>query len=326
MTQPSFVNANFHSLSGQNLHDMQSSEKYKAYRKHWKEWPDQAFVGPFPLHMDLETTSACNLRCPFCASTQNERLSKGRMDFDLYAKIIQEGAKKGLCAIKYNYRGEPLLHPRLVEMVALAKQVGILDVYFNTNGALLTPAIAQGLIEAGLDRISISFEGFEKDFYERQRVGAVFEKTLENIEMLRQMKKKLGRKNPLIRVQTVALPELQGKLDQYNAFWKDRVDEVAYLDFKDVQHPAKGVVSSWRCPPLWHRMCVTWDGRILPCHHDDRHELELGNARDMTIEEAWKHPRLTEWRRQHIEGQAHCISACDGCVLRDSEIKKTLSI
>jgi MoaA/NifB/PqqE/SkfB family radical SAM enzyme len=41
-------------------------KEYKEYRKKWKEYPEKRIVGEFPLHVDVESTNACNLRCVMC--------------------------------------------------------------------------------------------------------------------------------------------------------------------------------------------------------------------------------------------------------------------
>ena len=152
-------NTNFYSLGGVSVHENQSTE-YQKYRRNWIECPSKFILRDFPMHLDIETTSRCNLRCTFCDKLPlltKDRL--GYIDLSLYKKIIDEGAEHHLWGVKLSYRGEPLLHKDIVEMVEYARRKGVLDVYFNTNGMLLTPIMSEKLIDAGLNRISISVEG-----------------------------------------------------------------------------------------------------------------------------------------------------------------------
>ena len=139
------------------------------------------------------------------------------MSFDTFKKIIDEGAEYGLRAIKLNSggRGEPILNKSLPEMVAYAKSKGIMDVYFNTNATLLTHDIGTKLIEAGLDRISISLEGTDANMYEKYRVGASFEKVLKNIKEFIKLRDEMNSGTPLVRIQAVDLPELRPGLQRY---------------------------------------------------------------------------------------------------------------
>lgn len=316
------ANTNFHHISGKDL--FKSAEKrFMEYRKRWESWPKDFYTGNFPLFIDIEVTSACNLKCRFCATTfRGSKIKKGFISFKHVRKIIDEGSEKGLFGVKFNIRGEPLLHPQIDEFVSYAKKKNLIDVYFNTNGMLLTAKMAQKLIDAGLDRISVSFEGYTKKQYERHRVGARFETVVSNIDSIQRLKKKLGVKFPKVRIQTVMLPEIKLDFDKYKEFWHGRVDEVAYLDYKEMEGKHRGVEFPWACPQLWQRMAIWWDGTILPCNHDDDGLLALANIDKSTIAQAWLSKKINEIRCAHKAGCAHSIPACDGCYLRDSEISK----
>lgn len=316
------ANTNYHRVAGENLFENEDP-RFIEYRKKWRENPETFHVGNFPLFLDIEVTSVCNLKCPFCATTfRSNKIKKGFIEFEIVKKIIDEGAGNGLYGVKFNIRGEPLLHPRIAEFVKYAKQKNMIDVYFNTNAMLLTRKIAQELIIAGLDRLSISFEGFTKNVYEKYRSGAKYETVLKNIEMFQTIKSKMGVKYPKIRIQTVLLPELKESFEEYKQFWSSRVDEVGFLDYKEMKNKKKGIEYSWACPQIWQRMAVWWDGTILPCNHDDDSLLALGNVKDSNIKSAWQSSFLNNLRVIHKNGKAHEIVACNGCYLRDSEIQK----
>ena len=316
------VDANFHTLGGRSVVDRDDA-RYREYRQRWREWPKTFHAGEFPLHLDVETNSLCNLRCPFCATTHN-RYRPGFIDEAIWKKVIDEAGENELSSMKFTFRGEPLLHPDLPRMVRYAKDAGILDVYFNTNAIRLTEPVIRALIEAGLDRISISFEGFEPSVYEAYRVGARFGEVVRNIEALKRIKEELGSARPLVRIQTVLVPELRGREKEYVGFWAARADEVAYLDMKDEDgNPDhRGIVSDWACPQLWQRMTITWDGRILPCVHDIYEWMSFGNVRSTSIKHAWRSAQEEGYRRLHRTGKAHEIPACDRCPLREDEIRK----
>jgi radical SAM protein with 4Fe4S-binding SPASM domain len=316
------VDANFHTLAGRSVVDREDP-RFREYRTKWKEWPEQFITGEFPLHLDVEATSLCNLRCPFCATTHN-RYRGGFMPEAIWQRIIDEAARNELYSMKFTYRGEPLLHRDLPRMVRYAKDEGIMDVYFNTNGVRLTEPVIRELIDAGLDRISISFEGYEKEVYERYRVGAVFDQVVKNIENLKRIRQELGAEHPLIRIQTVLVPELHGREQDYARFWLTRADEVAYLDIKEEEGNPNhcGLVSDWACPMLWQRMTITWDGIILPCVHDIYEWMSFGSVSEISIRDSWKGAREEHFRVLHRTGRAHEIPACDRCPFRENEIRK----
>ncbi|KPK42822.1 MAG: hypothetical protein AMJ78_01115 [Omnitrophica WOR_2 bacterium SM23_29] len=318
------ADSNFHHIAGEDILSKEDAE-FQEYRRKWKEHPENFYVGAFPLFIDIEVTSKCNLKCPFCATTfRNKTVRKGLLRFKILKKIIDEGMNNGLYGVKFNIRGEPLLHPQIHKFVKYAKDRGLLDVYFNTNALLLTEEMSRRLIDAGLDRISISIEGYTKQVYERYRVGAKFETVLTNIRNLQSLKKRFGVKHPKVRIQTVMLSDIEPIFDKYRRFWAKLADEVGYLDYKEMKVKKKGIRYPWACPQIWQRMAVWWDGTILPCNHDDDGLLVLGNINETTIKKSWHSKKLNTVREIHKWGNAHEIPACDGCYLRNSEILKLI--
>lgn len=320
------VNANFHTVGGKSVFRSQDP-RFLEYRKNWETRPKTFTVGEFPLHLDIEAVGFCNLKCPFCAMRQKS-IDCGPQSFmplETFKKIIDEGAKHGLCAIKLNSceRGEPLLNKNLPEMIAYAKEKGIMDIYFNTNAVLLTREIGKKLIESGLDRISISFEGTEPEFYEKSRTGASFEKVVKNIKDFIQLREEMKSITPLVRIQTVSLPELAPKLNKYKEFWEKIADEVSFIDYRDYAKDQGSLVSDWVCPFLWQRMLITWDGTISFCQLDYYNSLNLGNInKGDSIRNAWRGESINNLRELHKTGRAHQVKLCHTCDIRATEIIK----
>ncbi|MFA5112380.1 MAG: radical SAM protein [Desulfobaccales bacterium] len=313
------ANSNFYFLGGEPSHESQDSE-YQEYRRCWRENPANFIVRDFPLHLDVEISSRCNLRCTFCDKLP--LLAKdqlGDMDYPLYQKILDECHGGRLWGLKLSYRGEPLLHPRVVEMVAYAKARGVLDVYFNTNGMLLTPEMSRGLMDAGLDRISVSVEGTDPVAFERERRGAKFHRILENLDQLISLRTQKGCTKPRVRVQTVKFPGLD--LEEYSRFWSAHADEVAAIDYKDSTHRVKDLVNPhWACPQLWQRLTIEWTGAVMPCNNDDYRLLCMGNARDRSIASCWHDPLVEQARTLHRRGLSQQVEACNGCPWRTAQI------
>ena len=329
MTQ-AVANANFHSVTPVSVFDHRHADpRFQAYRKRWKANPENFTVESFPLHLDIESAAACNLRCPFCATTTQNwgKGTSGTMPWELYTRIIDEGAREGLSSVKLSFRGEPTLHPKLPDMVAYAKEKGILDIYFNTNATRLNEVLVHRLIDAGLPRISISFEGITREQYENYRVGAHFDQVVDNVRKLKTIRDARGEGIPQIRVQTLMLPELEPRFSRYVDFWKPHADEVAFLDMRheSPQDNHRGKVSDWACPFLWQRMTILWDGTLLPClmHGvSDFSLLALGNVQERSIRSLWLSAQTEGIRQLHQQGRAHELEACDRCSFRSMELEK----
>ncbi|MFH1369581.1 MAG: radical SAM protein [Elusimicrobiota bacterium] len=313
-------NANFYSLGGSSVHESKSGE-YIEYRRKWEENPKNFILNDFPIDLDIESTSRCNLRCTFCDKLP--LMSKdqfGDMNYEMYTKIIDEGREYGLAAVKLSYRGEPLLHPKISEMVHYAKKCGVIDVYFNTNAMLLTENMIQKLVDAGLDRISVSIEGTDAEKFEKNRKGAKLSVIKKNLEALLEIRKQGGLNYPKVRIQTIF--SLEDDTDKYVKTWRPFCDEVAAVDYKDESKREKGIVYDWACPQLWQRMTIEWDGTILPCNNDDLRTISPGNVKKNTIFECWHDERLNTARELHKSGRSDEVEDCDGCPWRTAQISK----
>jgi sulfatase maturation enzyme AslB (radical SAM superfamily) len=136
-----------------------------------------------PDEVLIEPVMGCNLRCPMCPVTGAPDSMDGRtpviMQFEVYRRIIEQLSDRPR-HILLTIFGEPLLHPRIVEFVALAKQGGH-NVHIITNGTKLTGELAVRLIEARLDVLTVSIDGLTRQTYERLRVGASRDRVLANL-------------------------------------------------------------------------------------------------------------------------------------------------
>jgi radical SAM protein with 4Fe4S-binding SPASM domain len=324
-------NLNYHNI-GKSVFDdkIKKDSLFAEYRRQWKENPAKGIVSDFPLHLDIESTNACNLKCPYCASSSNlwGDNKKGFMDFDLFKKIIDEAVSECCYCVKFSLRGEPLLHPQLPEMIKYAVDSGIIDCYFNTNGMLLTEDMINMLIEAGLPRLSVSIDGWDKASFEKNRLGADYNIVVKNIENLLRIRNISNFSYPKVRVQAVMLPDMKLHWHEYVNFWKNISDEVGYLDARDegTGFDHRGITeSNFSCPFLWQRMTILWDGTLLPClmHGvEDFNLMTFGNAKDISIKESWNSIKENEYRELHRQGKTHEIEACDKCSYRALEIKK----
>jgi len=314
------LDPSFHILKGK---EEARSPEYQEYRRRWNENPRNHVVEDFPIHLDLESTSACNLKCFMCFQSYNPP-APGYMDFDLFKKAIDEGSENGLCSTKLHYRGEPLLHPQIVDMVRYAKEKGVIEVMFNTNATLLTEEKARGFIEAGLDKMICSIDGCTKDVYESVRTGAKFEDVLENIKRLQRLKSEMGSETPYVRVQMVDTPKNHSQIDEYVKFWGGIADQIAIEDMNDYhEKPDKEplVSSEFECSQLWQRLFVLWNGDIILCCCDHYSKMVLGNISKNTISEIWKSDKLQKLRQLHMDGESHKIPLCAQCGFRENIIK-----
>ena len=178
------INEKLHSLNESKyrmLEEKNACPEYREYRSNWERYPKERIVEK-PLNLDIELTNKCNLQCVMCPATIYRYDNCGFMEESLYKHIIDEAAAENIPAIKLIWRGESMLHSKLITFIQYAKEKGIIDVLLNTNATLMTPEMSKKLIASGLDKIFFSFDSPYKEKYEAIRVGADYDTVLYNIK------------------------------------------------------------------------------------------------------------------------------------------------
>jgi len=132
----------------------------------------------FPIGIDIGVTNACNSDCIMCPHSKLKNI--GTMDMKLYKKIIDDCSGLKIKMVTLSFFGEPLLDKTLIEKIKYAKSRGLI-VGFYSNASLLTEKWARDLIKSNLDGITISFDGYSKETYEKIRRGLKFNIVKKNI-------------------------------------------------------------------------------------------------------------------------------------------------
>jgi len=278
-------------------------KSYADYRYAWNNINSN--ISANPLCIDIEVASYCDLGCPFCYRQQVVTPDKLISD-ELAVSVVQQAIELNVESIKFNWRGEPLLNPRLEKYIEQAKKGGTIETLINTNALSLTTERSENLIKAGLDTLIYSFDGGSKETYEKNRPGRFknnkFEDIIENIRKFNEVKKALNSPFPFTRIQMILTEETRKELDDFISIFSNIVDEVSVkqyterggnisvlskkerellqnycdinnLDINTVEFmvtEGKVYVSKSRipCKQPFQRLLVTYEGRVGMCCYD----------------------------------------------------------
>lgn len=314
------------------LHDYR--QKYSDYRTRWGTQPrsavEQKLIGPDllkegfgPLCVDIETASICDLACSFCfreaIATPDKIINE-----DLYKKIIDQAVELGVPSVKLNWRGEPLLNPKLPELIAYAKDNGILETIINTNATKLTEEMSERLIAAGLDLIIYSFDGGTPETYEKMRPGRFkknkFEDVYNNIVSFSRVREKMGKNLPMTKIQMILTADTFHEQESFFSLFNDFVDEVTVTQYserggnledlsydekkqffklcekhavsvdkaaylRDADGNLKIAFARKPCEQPFQRLLVTYDGRVAMCCYDWGAMHPVGYVSDLSFED-----------------------------------------
>jgi len=160
-------------------------------------------IESYPLVAKIEVTTRCNLRCTMCSVSYREKGDNGQhLDFDLFLKL--KPMFPYLISTYLYGIGEPLLHPRIMDMFHLLSESGV-NVGFITNGTLITEEKMRAWLRGRLYKISVSMDGATKEVYEKIRRWGDFDQLLDNLECVYRLKKEMNSRFPILTLNFVAM-------------------------------------------------------------------------------------------------------------------------
>ena len=166
----------------------------------------------------IEITTRCNLNCAMCVR-QVWRDEPGEMSWETFQAVV-EGLRgfPELRRLTFGGYGEPLIHPRFPDMLALASKLGV-GMTLTTNGLLLDEVMAEVILDGRLDTVVISLDTVHVQAYERARLKGGVEQVLDNVCALVELARRQGRMLPRIGLEFVAM--------RSNLEWVSRLPELA---------------------------------------------------------------------------------------------------
>lgn len=251
----------------------------------------------FPLILDIEITSRCNLDCIMCARQIKSPRKMGDMSDELFFKIADQAAGYGARLIRFSGYGEALLHKSFTRYLKYAKKKGLLT-HLTTNGHLLNEKICAEIICAPLDKIKFSFQGTDEKEYNRMRNTKSYKNLAANIFMLKKIRRELGGRLPVIQVATTVLDETAKEIKAFYDRWRGVADNIYHLPtvigrlgetpFGRKERARSGAqVLDSMCMEVRTKMSVWNDGTVSGCCGDHFHQLFLGDIKKKTLMEIW---------------------------------------
>lgn len=293
-------------------------EEYNQYRTDWKENAKRQIVSEWPLLVDIEISSICNLKCPMCYTITDEfkkKVNATLMENNIFYKIIDE-ISGHVKAIRLSLRGEPTLHPSIIDFIKYAKEKGIKEISFLTNASRFSDDTIRKLIVSGVDWITISVDGIGKE-YDQIRKPLKFEDTYRKIQRFYDIKQELGVHKPVIKIQGI-WPAIKRDAEEYYNQFMPITDLIAFNPLIDYLDNDEDIVydENFSCPQLYQRIIIAADGQVLMCSNDEENMNVIGDIKHEKLYDIWHGKRLQEVRDKHKEkGGFKEIAVCRKCYL-----------
>ena len=245
----------------------------------------------------IEITNVCNLSCAFCPGTRRAPAFMAAADF---ARVLRR--LRGVTEHIYlHVMGEPLLHPELPAILALAGEAGY-KVYVTTNGTLLGEKGDLLLAAPAVKKVSVSLHSMEgngaaslTDYLETvwtfarsaSAAGTICALRLWNLggaeerngEILDFFGEKLG---------THPLDLPQPRCGSWRLGENLYLEQAERFDWPDLAAPERGTRF---CLALRDQAAVLADGTVVPCCLDHEGDIPLGNIFETAMEDILSSPR-----------------------------------
>lgn len=276
----------------------------------------------FPLMVVMEITNVCNLKCihcPYVFISRQPGYKPKHMAWDVYKKISDEVSRYKNTIFRFTCDGEPMCHPRFLDMIRYAKKRKISPVCFNTNGFFLDTPAAREILECGVEIVEVSLDALSEDTYTKIRRGSDFSRVINNLNRFIELRDTMN-SGTKIMVSIIDQPKASGELRDFIDYWTPRVDRVitrAYTSVGGLVDRDKlkdtDCKQRWPCPHLWRRVFINVDGLAEFCVDDWYDETIIGDIKNSSIKEIWASKQYRQLRRLHTLQEFNQIPYCKDC-------------
>ena len=276
----------------------------------------------FPMMSVLSFVYVCNARCPNCPYT-NSLIREGYRDRpymheDTFKIIANQCGEYGAW-IRLSGGGEPMLHPKAVELIEYAKKVGA-KVGLITNGSKFTKETTIRLLEAQVDMIEFSADAADPKTYSKVRKGLHWDDLLNNVRRMVELRNKLKSQTKII---ASGVNQIDVDVDAVAKFWEPIVDNFQkrkYLTW-GINDPSKSADPAPYLPPeqmipcpfIFERLNIDSRGKVMVCGFDIAAKTDMGNVHEKSIREIWHGEEFEYYRQMHLSRRGQEMELCRNC-------------
>jgi MoaA/NifB/PqqE/SkfB family radical SAM enzyme len=246
-----------------------------------------------PVHIRLEASSFCNLRCPMSPTTTGHvhhlAVGGGFLRLEDFRKLLDDNP--GLERIELSNFGEIFLNPALLSMLELAHQCGVtLTAENGVNLNKVRPEVLEGLVKYQFRKLVCSIDGASEETYSIYRVRGKFANVIDNIRKINELKRRYRSPFPELVWKFIVFGHNEHELPVAREMARELdMDFYPTLNsvptFSPVRNPeavraATGMSAASRdeyeelhgqsyydyvCHQLWDDPQINWDGKVLGC-------------------------------------------------------------
>jgi MoaA/NifB/PqqE/SkfB family radical SAM enzyme len=283
----------------------------------------------FPSQVIVDATEVCNLACIHCPHPEfkkSEHYDARYLDVDMHHKMVDEVMQYGQGRtqyIRYTSNGEPLVHPRIYDMLDYAVKNSGVYVALTTNGTILNERRIEKLFASGLHVVDVSIDALVPETYTRIRVNGDLNVTRQNVLRLLEMKRGMGAETRIV-VSFVEQPGNAGEVLGFEKYWKEQGADFVVIrrlhssaggvaTIAEKMHESQVGKNRYPCLYPWERIMLNPKGELAFCPQDWSHGSGIADYRSTTIRETWQGEVYQKLREAHLSNNFDNHKFCGQC-------------
>lgn len=264
----------------------------------------------FPKYIQIETSIVCNSNCIFCPHKEMQRGPNYMEDF-VWKKIIDESRGRNIIYRPFMIN-EPFVDLRMPEILKYIRQDPTAKVEFNSNGNFHPKFDYAAALEAGIDWVRFSIDGFTEETFKKTGRGGNFQKIVHNVQDF--IKERNRQKSKChIEIRMIDMDLTRAEQNDFISFWKKYADEASITQLYDWPWSGQTGCFPAPCPKIKSEMFFMVDGQAVLCCWDAFARGIIGDVKKQTVEEIWLGNPNQQYRSWLDKGERHKIHLCSRC-------------
>lgn len=270
---------------------------------------------PLPEVYQIETTATCNLACVQCPRQFFKREDHVKfIPVELVRRIVEQGDLDSSYFVELQISGEPLLHPKLSEIIDIVKSADVM-VGLSTNGLMIHKQM-EALLK--LDCITVSVDSLTNHEKIRRRKANEHGDTALLVANIKNLLVKAEQRDIPVDLQIIELDGWEEQLENVQKEFEGytcniRTNPNCYHAFihRDISLP----VSREMCLNPWTSASIMTNGNVTPCCISHGDDVIYGNLYDNTLREIWANSAELQIFREEHQSQNY-RDVCARCYMR----------
>ncbi len=294
----------------------------------------------WPLHMQFELTNHCDLHCPVCP-TGSGKLSRRpqAMDVELFERVWREVGPNLLTASLWGW-GEPLLHPRIADILGIASTQPVATLVSTNGQSLSRETVRQALIDHPPTYLIVCLDGLTDATNQVYRRGASLQPAIEGVSRLAAQKRERHQRYPILHMRYIVMKHNEHELAHAEEFARDHDFDLLTIRTLLITDASPGdhqellpSETQWRAydyqgtervrrrdyvcqQPFWFPTLFS-DGTLMPCDQDSDARLPFGVVTpERSFAELWFGSSAAAVRRV-IRDSPDTLLTCRHCPFAD---------